>query len=724
MPEGGSDVRPPPEILDRLRGRFGASEVAPPVREGFARHGEIRLAFQVFGQAAPTLFLLPGWQMAHSRVWKFQVPYLARWFRLVTFDARGSGRSDRPATGYDHDTLTADALAVMEAAEVDRAAVIGWSGGANHAIMLAADHPDRVSHLVLISGAPSQAVGAERERRREEVLRLFHEVRERYAGWAKLNANYFRADYLGWVEFFAAQMLPEPHSTKALADAMSWGLDGDPEILIRTRDEWWSRTPFPDLMGRIRTPTLLVHGTEDRLAAHAVNAPFMQRTIAGSTLVTLEGTGHAGILRECVRVNRLIRDFVGIPPAPRRSAHALTAKRKILWVCSPIGLGHVQRDLAIARELRRLRPGLEIHWLTVDPVRSVVEQAGEIVHPASDRLLNESAHIEAQAGEHDVNVFLALWQMDEVLTSNFMTFADVTEGERYDAWVGDEAWDVDYFLHENPELKTAPYVFLTDYIGMLPIAGWDSYEGHLCWHANAEHVGHVGRYPRLRDVAIFLGDPEDVLDEPFGRDLPNMRAWAREHFEFCDYILPFDPETLPPAPVLRRQLGYPEDATLVIATAGGTSVGRHLLGKVAEAGSSLARTIPNLRLVVVAGPRARVSTDGGGHVDVQGYLPDLYQHLACCDAAVAQGGLTTGMELIALRRPFLSFPLRNHFEQRFHVARRLRRYGHAAQMDYQEVSPEGLAEGVRRALAAPIEYSPVASGGAARAAELVARVLG
>ena len=54
------------------------------------------------------------------------------------------------------------------------------------------------------------------------------------------------------------------------------------------------------------------------------------------------------------------------------------------------------------------------------------------------------------------------------------------------------------------------------------MAGWDSYEGYLCWHANAEHVEHVARYPRLRDVAVFVGDPEDVLDEPFGHGLPNM----------------------------------------------------------------------------------------------------------------------------------------------------------------------------------------------------------
>jgi pimeloyl-ACP methyl ester carboxylesterase/UDP:flavonoid glycosyltransferase YjiC (YdhE family) len=717
-------VRPPQAVLDWLRGRFGASGIAEPVREGWARNGPVRLAYQVFGQAAPPLVLFPGWQIAHSRAWKFQVPYLAHWFRVVTYDARGSGRSDRPESGYDHDTLTADAVAVMDAAGVDRAALVAWSGGTNHAIMLAAEHPERVAALVLIDAAPSQAAGPDRERRRQEVLTLFHAEHERYTGWAKLNANYFRTDYPGWLEFFVAQMLPEPHSTKAIADAMAWGLDGDADILIRTRDEWWSRTPFPVLMARITAPTLLLHGTEDRIAGYAANAPFLHRTISGSTLVTLEGSGHANHLRDCVRVNRLIRDFAGAPPRPRAWAHALTAKRKILWICSPIGLGHVQRDLALARELRRLRPGLEIHWLVAEPVKSAVQQAGEIIHPASDRLFNESAHVEAHAGEHDVALFHTMWDMDEILSANFMTFADVVEQERYDAWVGDEAWEVHHYLHENPELKTAPFVFLTDFIGMLPITGWESYEGYLCWHANAEHVEHVARNPRVRDVAVFIGDPEDVLDEPFGRGLPNMREWAREHFEFSGYTLPFDPAAYRDAGAIRQRLGYAGDEVLVLATAGGTAVGRSLLDRIVDAYPAMARAIPGLHLVVVAGPRASLGERRHHGLEIRGYLPSLHEHLACCDAALIQGGLSTGMELIALRRPFISFPLHNHFEQRLHVARRLRRFGHTAQMDYHEITPDGLAEAVRQRLAVPANYAPVAPGGVERAAELVAGVLG
>ena len=88
------------------------------------------------------------------------------------------------------------------------------------------------------------------------------------------------------------------------------------------------------------------------------------------------------------------------------------------------------------------------------------------------------------------------------------------------------------------------------------------------------------------------------------------------------------------------------------------------------------RAVPGLRMVAVAGPRI----DPGqlpAHPDVElrAYVHDLYRHLAVCDLAVVQGGLTTTMELVANNTPFLYFPLGHHFEQRFHVPHRLARYG-------------------------------------------------
>ncbi len=93
-------------------------------------------------------------------------------------------------------------------------------------------------------------------------------------------------------------------------------------------------------------------------------------------------------------------------------------------------------------------------------------------------------------------------------------------------------------------------------------------------------------------------------------------------------------------------------------------------------------------MIVVAGPRIDPATlpqrDG---LEVRAYVHDLYRHLAACDLAVVQGGLTTAMELTANRRPFLYFPLRHHFEQNFHVRHRLERYGAGRCMDFERRRP-------------------------------------
>jgi hypothetical protein len=108
-----------------------------------------------------------------------------------------------------------------------------------------------------------------------------------------------------------------------------------------------------------------------------------------------------------------------------------------------------------------------VDFLTTSPSDRAVEAWGARLHPASRLLQNESGHIEGWAGDHELHAQNALWDMDEIMAANFMTFADVVEREDYDLWVGDEGWDLDYFLHENPELKRAPYAFLTDFIGVL-----------------------------------------------------------------------------------------------------------------------------------------------------------------------------------------------------------------------------------------------------------------
>src|SRR5207247_4597670 len=376
--------------------------------------------------------------------------------------------------------------------------------------------------------------------------------------------------------------------------------------------------------------------------------------------------------------NRAIRDFMlgrpvdsqTIPPMAERKAPPRAARsrqRRVLWLSSPIGLGHIQRDIAMARRLRELHPEVTVDFLAADPARRVVEVSGERLHPATDRLLNESAHFEEFSKDHELHAFNALWDMDEIMAANFLVFADVAEAGGYDLWIGDEGWDLDYYLHENPEVKRAPYAFVTDFIGMLPMRDDPrSTEFRRVWEKNADNIDHLGLHPDVRDLSLLVGDEDDVLDRPFGPDLPNMRDWAREHFKFSGYTYHFDPRDYADRARLRRELGYGDGERVILVSVGGTRVGKNLLRKCADAFALAAGQLPDTRMILVAGPRLDASDlPKSPSLEVRPFVPHLFRHHAAADLAIVQGGLMTTMELAAFRTPFLYFPLRNHFEQQF-----------------------------------------------------------
>jgi len=735
-----------------------------PRQSGFVMASDgTRLAFELFETATSgpeTVLLLPSWQIVTSRVYKGQVPYLARYRRVVTFDPRGTGRSDRPASGYDHDTAAADALAVLDAVGADRVALVGFSRGAWPAVILAAERPHRVERIALISAALQEGPPPP----------AFWQRKQRYEGWERRNAHAWRQDYEGWLEFFVDQVIPEPHSTKQIEDNLAWGRETTPEVLIATIEQGTCRTPLDDLLRRIACPVLLIHAAEDRIRPLALSE-HVREVVPHAELHVFEGAGHGVIGRSPVRVNLLLREFLNGPtpqppphcdgegestgelqvgsPSPahggggrgvggnrpvRRWRRALTRPRRALFVSSPIGLGHVQRDVAIADALRALVPDLQVDWLAQDPVTRVLERRGERIHPASAMLANEAAHIESEAGhaEHDLRAFYAWREMDEILLANFMAFHDLVREEPYDLWLGDEAWDVDYFLHENPELKTAPFVWLTDFVGFLPVdPARDGREARLAADYNAEMLEQVARFPRVRDRAIFVGNPDDVVPETFGPGLPSIRSWTEQHYAFSGYVLPSEFSALVPRDELRDRFGFGADERIVLVSVGGTSVGRHLLGRAIASFPLAKRELPELRMIVVAGPRidqAGLPQQPG--LEYHGYVHDLYGLLAACDLAIVQGGLSTCMELAAAGRPFLYFPLAGHFEQRFHVPRRLDRYGAGTMLEYADTTPERLADEVvrqlRRADGGPgigRPRRPVETDGARRAAELIAPLL-
>ncbi|HEV3013729.1 MAG TPA: alpha/beta hydrolase, partial [Actinomycetota bacterium] len=122
-----------------------------PDEEGFVERDGVRVFWERYGEGEPTVLLPPTWEIVHSRFWKGQVPYLDRHTRVVTFDPRGNGRSDRPwgFEAYRRREFAADALAVLDAAGVDRAVVVTWCD-MGESLILAAEHPERVAGLVLI----------------------------------------------------------------------------------------------------------------------------------------------------------------------------------------------------------------------------------------------------------------------------------------------------------------------------------------------------------------------------------------------------------------------------------------------------------------------------------------------------------------------------------------------------------------------------------------------
>jgi pimeloyl-ACP methyl ester carboxylesterase/predicted glycosyltransferase len=703
------------------------SRARHPDAEGHIERTGVRVHWERYGSGAPAYLLLPTWEIVHSRTWKGQIPYLARHGTVVTFDPRGNGRSDRPRDPalYARREYAEDAVAVLDAAGVDRALVVAWCD-LGESLILAAEHPERVAAVVEIAPA-IQLEGMPPE----PVAYPFDEVLEAGEGWARENRHYWLRDWRGYAEFFFGECFSEPHSTKQIEDAVGWSLETDPETLLLSFRGWNEKVIDPAdataHAGRISCPGLVVHGSDDRLVEAGRG-----RTVAaalGWGHMSLAGAGHGPHARDPVHMNRLLRaagretSAEPRPAADRRWSRALHRPKRALFISSPIGLGHVWRDVAIADELRALRPGLEIDWLAQDPVTRVLESRGERIHPASADLASESAHIASESAGHELHVFQAIRRMDEILVANFMVFHDLVEHEHYDVWIADEGWEIDYFLHENPELKTAAYCWLTDFVGWLPMPDGGEREAFLTADLNAEMIEHIARFPRIRDRAIFLGRPDDIVPDRFGPGLPSIREWTERHYDFSGYVMGAVP---PPGErdALRAELGYEPDERVCVATVGGSGVGESLLRRVVESFDAARRLLPDLRMVAVAGPRidpeALPQCDG---LEVRPYVHELRRHLAACDLAVVQGGLATTMELTATRRPFLYFPLGHHFEQRFHVRHRLDRYGAGRCMEFAEATPEAIGAAIAEEMGREVTYRDVETDGAARAAALIAEVL-
>jgi predicted glycosyltransferase len=401
------------------------------------------------------------------------------------------------------------------------------------------------------------------------------------------------------------------------------------------------------------------------------------------------------------------------------------AGKNILFISSSGGLGHVTRDLAIAKELRKQNPDIELSWLASSPAKQIIKNAGENILPEADLWGDETTLAESIAQTDEYRIQIMKWALKarKSWAHNFEIYQEVTRKGNYDLVIGDETYGVNEGLRTKPHLKRGLYVYIVDYIGCVSIRK-SLLDKLAVFYFNWINTHGMRRHGRkIWDLQLYVGQKEDILDKKLGFLMPNMRKLASAAFKPIDYVIPFDPSQYANRKKIRHSLGYGNEP-LIICTVGGTAIGKALLELCIKAFPLIKKKIPYTRMVLICGPRiaadSLTTTEG---IQVLEYVPSLHEHFAACDLAIVQAGNTTTIELTALRRPFLYFPLEDHMEQQVHVSWRQTRLKAGIKMAYSRTTPELLAEKVVENLDKEATWAPIPVDGAQKAARLINKIL-
>jgi predicted glycosyltransferase len=397
-------------------------------------------------------------------------------------------------------------------------------------------------------------------------------------------------------------------------------------------------------------------------------------------------------------------------------------KKKVLFISGSLGLGHVGRDIEIAKALGKIEPEVEICWLADDPATMVLLHAGEKVLPEVKFWAHGNEKLGNSAKNYEANLVKLTMGMMKDWKSNAQVVANLMEKEHFDLVVGDETYELVIEMGNNPSFKTFPFVMIYDFVGLDSVT-WNPVDVVSTYMANRIWVKGMQSGGSVAERSLFVGEIGDVPDKKFGFMLPNRRALAIKTLDFLGYILTFNPEEYWNKTTVRKVLGY-GDEPLIVCSIGGTSAGKELLSLCAQAYPLLREKLPGLRMILVCGPLLQPdSVRAPQGVDVKGYIPDLYKHLAAADLCIVTGGGTVTLELTALQKPFLYFPLKQHFEQEGAVAPRCERHGAGVKMDYTKTTPELLAKTVLSNFGKDVHYAAIPTNGADKAAQIISQVL-
>ena len=397
-------------------------------------------------------------------------------------------------------------------------------------------------------------------------------------------------------------------------------------------------------------------------------------------------------------------------------------KINVLYISGSLGLGHITRDIAIANELRKMLPGIEIEWLAANPATTLLLEAGEKLVTEYEQYANENLSAEKASEGASLNIFKYLMKSRKEWKQNIELFLTLIKSKHYDLVIGDETYEINLAMREHPELKKFPFVIIFDFVGLDAMTKNPlEHLGVYYWNRVWSHDYRLKQKPPY-DLALFVGVPENVPDKTFGFMLPNRREYANNMYKFIGYVFPFNVDEYKSSQAVKQKLGY-DSMPLIICSIGGTSIGKELLELCGKSYSIVKEKIPDLQMKVVTGPRLTSSNlKLPKEAVVAGFVPRLYEHFAACDLAVVQGGATSTLELTALRRPFIYFPLEGHCEQE-QVSRILTQHGAGLRLTLSGTTPELLADKMIENIGKKVSYPEIPKDGAKKAAQLILKLL-
>jgi len=286
--------------------RSGTARTIACMSEITAHHGlltDIDLHVDDTGGSGRPVVLIHGWPLS-GESWAHQVPALeAAGHRVVTYDRRGFGRSDKPRTGYDYDTFADDLQAVLEALELRDVTLVGFSmGGGEVARYLTRHGADRVHSVVFAAAVPPYL--AKTEDNPEGPLD--DETADGMKSGLKDDEKSFYHQFT--TDFFSVDgtltVSPEEQ-----AEAERLANQADHHAALKSM-EAFATTDFRGDLPHVTVPTLVIHGDSDATVPFEGSGKRTHEAIAGSELHVVAGAPHGVNVSHAEEFNRVLIDFL------------------------------------------------------------------------------------------------------------------------------------------------------------------------------------------------------------------------------------------------------------------------------------------------------------------------------------------------------------------------------------------------------------------------------